>query len=159
MEDLLKSCRVTKGRSSGPGGQHRNKTETEVTILHEPSGIVARAGERRSAEINRRVALRRLRLSLATELRVGVPAGDVRSEKWRERCQRGRIACNPRHEDYPAMLAEAMEMIEACGLDHKKASIRLECTPSQLLKLVKDHPPAWVRLNRLRAQRGMPPLK
>jgi len=158
-EELLKSCRITKGRSSGPGGQHRNKTETEIVILHEPSGISSKAGERRSAEVNRKVALRRLRLALATEVRHGVPAGDARSELWKSRCRRGAISCNPRHEDFPALLAEAMEMIEACRLDHRKAAIRLECTPSQLIKLVKAHPPALGHLNAKRGERGLAALR
>src|SRR5690606_15091114 len=79
-EDLLKECQIGKGRSSGPGGQHRNKVETQVTITHLPTGVTARAGERRSAEENKRVAIRRLRLALAVEVRTVVPAGEIRSD-------------------------------------------------------------------------------
>ena len=79
---------------------------------------------------------------------------------WRSRCSpEGRIACNPDHHDFPALLAEAMDMLEACGLEPKKAAIRLCCSPSQLIKLVKDHPPALEELNRRRAERGDHPLK
>lgn len=155
----MAECQLGRGRSSGPGGQHRNKVETAVTLTHEPTGVAAQAGERRSSMENKRVALKRLRLALATEVRRPVPAGDRRSALWRSRCRDGRITCSPKHADYPAMLAEAMDNIECCGLDHKKAATRLMCTPSQLLKLVQDHPPAMDGWNRRRREAGMHPLK
>lgn len=34
-------------RSSGPGGQHKNKTSTAVRIRHIPTGIVAQASASR----------------------------------------------------------------------------------------------------------------
>lgn len=48
-------------RGSGPGGQHRNKTETGVRLYHRPSGITVRADERRSQTQNREIAFARLR--------------------------------------------------------------------------------------------------
>jgi hypothetical protein len=159
-EQLLARCRLGKGRTSGPGGQHRNKVETLVTITHEPTGVTAHAGERRSAADNRRVAIFRLRLRLAIETRCDVPDGDCRSQLWKSRCGKGgRIACNPTHRDYPAMLAEALDMIAACDLDPAKAASRLGCTTSQLIKLVKDHRPAMESWNAQRAERGLHPLK
>jgi RF-1 domain len=157
---LLKQCQTGKSRGSGPGGQHRNKVETLVWFTHVPTGLESHAGERRSAVENRQVALKRLRLLLAVKHRAGVPAGDSRSELWRTRCTaEGRISCNPEHHDFPALLAEAMDMLDACGLDVKKGAVRLCCSPSQLVKLLKDHPPALEELNRRRAERGLRPLK
>src|ERR1043165_7012872 len=120
--DLLKQVSLTRGPSSGPGGQHRNRVQTLVTLHHEPTGIQAHAGERRSAEQNKSVALFRLRLALAIEVRRPVPIGDARSDLWKSRVSDGgRISCNPSHRDYPALLAEALDMIEACLLDTHKA--------------------------------------
>ncbi|MFA6045850.1 MAG: peptide chain release factor-like protein [Phycisphaerales bacterium] len=157
---LLAGCDVSKGRSGGPGGQHRNKVETKVTLLHELTGVEAQASERRSAEENRRVAMRRLRLALATHVRCPVPLGEVRSALWLTRCdKRGRIACNAEHWDYPALLAEGLDVVWACQLDVAKAALRLCCTTSQLVKLVKDHPPAMTLLNAARDAAGERVLK
>ncbi|NER38078.1 MAG: peptide chain release factor H [Oscillatoria sp. SIO1A7] len=47
-------------RGSGPGGQHRNKTETAVRVVHKPTGLSAIAQEERSQSLNRKLALARL---------------------------------------------------------------------------------------------------
>jgi hypothetical protein len=163
-ELLLRDCTMTPGRASGPGGQHRNKVQTKVTLLHEPTGLSAHASERRSAAENHREALFRLRLLLATRIRTA-PApqdrwGDVRPEFWRARVDAaGKVACNSAHEDYPAMLSLALDVIAQSGLDPRKAALRLACTPSQLIRLVKDHAPAFEAWNAARTAKGEHGLK
>ena len=160
---LLAHCRIGKTRGQGPGGQHRNKVETTVEITHTPTGVQSHAGERRSAEENRHVAIFRLRLALATTIRCVVPPGDAwgdaRSALWRTRCSGGKISCNPEHHDFPALLAEGLDMIHHRGLDESKAALRLDCTASQLVKLIKDHPPALVWWNKERAAAGLHALR
>jgi len=158
-EELLERCEWTRSRDGGPGGQHRNKVETSVHIMHTATGISAKAGERRTVRENKRVAIRRLRLALATQHREGVPAGECRSDLWRSRVKNRKIVLSTGHRDFPAMLAEALDVIEACGLDVKQAGVRLECSASQLIKLVKEHPPAWGVLNEKRAAAGLHPLR
>lgn len=156
VEDLLAQCRLSTGRSSGPGGQHRNKVETKVTIVHVPSNLEAHASERRSQAENRSVAITRLRLCLAVNVRCPVGSGECRTDLWRSRCNpSGRISCNPEHQDYPGLLSLALDVLAAMKHDPRKAAARLCCSPSQLIRLVKDHPPALVRLNAARAERGL----
>ena len=47
-------------RSSGPGGQHANTSDTGVRIKHIPSGITVTCEEHRSQHRNREAALEKL---------------------------------------------------------------------------------------------------
>lgn len=47
-------------RGSGAGGQHRNKTDSAVRVVHPPSGAKGECQEGRSQYQNRRTALKRL---------------------------------------------------------------------------------------------------
>lgn len=55
-----KDLRIETYRGSGPGGQHRNKTDSCVRITHVESGLVAECCETRSQHQNRGIAFRRL---------------------------------------------------------------------------------------------------
>ena len=59
-EDLEKEVVMSFMRAGGPGGQHRNKVESGVRLLHPPSGITVIATERRSQHQNRELAFERL---------------------------------------------------------------------------------------------------
>lgn len=158
-DDLLADCDVQRTRRSGPGGQHRNKVSTAVVITHRPTGCSAEAGERRSQRENKLAAMRRLRLKLAIELRLPVPAGQGPSDLWRSRSGGGKVAVNVRHEDFPAMLSEAMDMLAACDLQPQIAAERLGCSTSQLVRMLRREPAALATVNRARAQCDLHPLR
>ena len=51
-------------RSSGPGGQHVNKTESAVRATHAPSGLSVTASDQRSQMQNKKLATERLLIKL-----------------------------------------------------------------------------------------------
>ena len=57
---LARECDITPYRSSGPGGQKKNKTESSVRVRHLPSGITRVGTASRSQSVNREDALRRV---------------------------------------------------------------------------------------------------
>ena len=60
LEKLSRDCEITAFRSSGPGGQKKNKTESSVRVKHLPTGIVRVSTESRSQYRNRALALERV---------------------------------------------------------------------------------------------------
>ncbi|MFC1709236.1 peptide chain release factor-like protein [Candidatus Omnitrophota bacterium] len=64
MQIHRKDLKIKYFKSSGPGGQHKNKRFTAVKIIHAPTGISAVATEQRSQAQNREVALERLKAKI-----------------------------------------------------------------------------------------------
>ena len=74
MDDVnANDLRIDFFRASGPGGQHRNKSETGVRITHLPTGIVVTATESRSRHLNLCQAMARLAAKLAARDRPIIP--------------------------------------------------------------------------------------
>lgn len=63
-EALLAQCEEEFFIASGPGGQHRNKTESGVRLTHRATELSVTATERRSQFQNRHAAMERLRAAL-----------------------------------------------------------------------------------------------
>ena len=159
LEQLLADCQSRRQRRSGPGGQHRNKVETAVIFRHLPTGTEAAATERRSQEANRRVALFRLRVRLALNHREVSVANRSPSTLWASRCKAGRIQISAAHDDFPSLLAEALDTLYGVKGDVGQAASRLGCSNSQLLRLLRFEHAALAQLNVWRREQGESALK
>ncbi len=107
-EDLLRECEVETFRSSGPGGQHVNKTESAVRLRHLPSRIVVTSQQERSQHRNKGLCLQKLRKKIEQLNRrpaKRVPTSVPRSAKNRtleekaRRSQTKRLRSKPSPDD------------------------------------------------------------
>ena len=159
-ETLLKDVIFDFGRSSGPGGQHRNRKATACTATHMPTDISGEASERRRQSENRKMSISRLRRTLAIRLRRDISLEQfVSTPLWEERRSGNQLAINPKHRDYPCILAEALDVAFASEFDMRIAADTSQISSTQLLKIITHEPAAFVWLNEQRKERGLSALK
>ena len=95
--DLGRECQVTPYKSSGPGGQKKNKTESSVRVVHLPTGVTRIATESRSQSANRLHALERIREALQARRhkpkprRATRPTAASRAERMDEKVRRSKL--------------------------------------------------------------------
>ncbi len=158
---LLKGCVVETFRASGPGGQHRNKTDSAVRLRHEASGCVVQAFESRSQHENRALALERLRACIALRVRrpvelegyVAPPALRAILPGAGSQRVRGR---NPAF--WPGVQA-LMDLMVAEGLALGPTSARLGMSTGQLSRVITSEPELLRAVNAMRAEAGLHPLR
>lgn len=150
---LLSECDEHRGRAGGPGGQHANRTEGAVRLLHRASGVEAACSDHRSQGANRASALGVLRLRLALAVR------GAADPAWLAPYVRGgRCAAGPNARDWHLIAACACDALAAEAGQLAPAAARLGLTTSQLGRLLARDPAVKTAADRLRAGHGLGPL-
>ena len=158
---LLAQCSVETLRASGPGGQHRNKTDSGVRLTHRPTGVTAQAFERRSQHQNRAVALHRLRQAIAVEVRRPIdldryrPPAAVVAILPSTRPNR----LGPQHPDFWRGAQALLDLFAATGAAVSETAQRLGLSTGQLSRLLLSDPLLTRAVNVLRAGHGLAPLR
>jgi hypothetical protein len=156
-EKLLSECRLDSYVASGPGGQKRHKTNAAVRITHLPTKIVATATDSRSHRENQIHALRNLRHKLAMEIRRDIDVVEYRAPAWLAQYEGLRM--NPKNPLYPALIAEVLDVMHAMQWEVARAAVMLGVTTSALVRFLYDDEALWRKVNQVRGELGMSPLK
>jgi hypothetical protein len=144
-EELLKQCRQEFFRSSGPGGQHRNKVETGVRLHHGPSGVTAQSADLRLRGENLKRATRRLRERIAYEVRAPLNLDSPEPpEEFIARRGGGRsLSVSSRSADFPVIAATVLDALAAAKGSYAKAADALGVATSQLIGFLKSDRELW----------------
>ena len=97
-------------------------------------------------------------MNLALEVRRTCGSDYVPGPLWQSRCDGG-LKVSASNDDFPSLLAEALDVLAACDADPKLAAAVLGCTPSLLVRLLKLEPRALGLANRWRRTRQMHTLR
>jgi hypothetical protein len=167
---LIAQCEVDRYRASGPGGQHRNKTESAVRLRHRLTGVTAIGEDSRSQAENKIHAVRRLRAAIALSVREPValdghapsPRLAAPSPRLAALVAGGTAPLGARTRltgDYWAAIAELLDLLVAGELEIAATAQRLGITTGALSKLVLHDDQVARVVNDLRRARGMRPLR
>ena len=160
---LIAQSEVDRYRASGPGGQHRNKTESAVRLRHKLTGVTAIGEDSRSQAENKVHAVRRLRSAIALEVREPVRLEDYRpSTRLANIVAGGTAPLGAKTRltgDYWAAMAELLDVLVAGNLEIAMTEQRLGITTGELSKLLLHDESVARVVNDLRRAKGMRPLR
>ena len=160
---LIGQCEVDRYRASGPGGQHRNKTESAVRLRHRLTGVSAIGEDSRSQAENKIHAVRRLRSAIALDVREPVVL-----ETWRPSPRLAAFVAGGTAPlgaktrltgDYWAAIAELLDVLVAGGMEIAATAQRLGVTTGALSKLLTHDETVNRSVNDLRRGKQLRPLR
>lgn len=162
-DELVRQCDVDRYRASGPGGQHRNKTESAVRVRHRASGVMAHADDSRSQHENRARAVKRLRAHLALELRAPIDLATWTPSPALAALIAGgaaRLGEKTRQTSgFWVAMAALLDLVFACGAEVAASAERLGLGSAALAKLLTADPLVLRAVNQERARLGLRPLR
>ncbi len=159
-EALRRQCRLETLRVSGPGGQHRNRRDTAVRLRHEPTGVTARASERRSQGQNREMALARLRRAIALEVRRPVALETYAPPpELLAILPAARPRIGSRHRDYWRGVQALLDLFLALEGSVSETAARLGLSTGALSRLLLAEPRLRRAVQAQREAQGLRPLR
>ncbi len=145
---LLLQCRCDCFRARGPGGQHRNTTDSAVRLtLDDPEITIAvTEAASRSQQRNRAAAIKKLRLEIALLWR-------TEPCQWSEEWKIGQ-----KDRRYAMFTATVLDAIEAAHFHVSTAAAYLGISTAVLVKILARDVRLWRLINDQRKKKGLKPL-
>jgi hypothetical protein len=160
---LIAQSEVDRYRASGPGGQHRNKTESAVRLRHKLSGVTAIGEDSRSQAENKIHAVRRLRAAIALEVREPVFLETYApSPRLAALVAGGTAPLGAKTRltgEYWAAMAELLDLLVANNLEIGTSAQRLGISTGALSKILLHDDAVGRAVNDLRRAKNMRPLR
>jgi hypothetical protein len=146
-DELLAVCRTDRFRASGPGGQHRNKTDSAVRVTVKDTEISASCVDHRSQHQNRREAVKRLRFEIALALR-------EEAAPWQGAWKIGR-----KDRRYPGFAGALLDALDECEYSVGDAGRLLGTSTGRLVRILAGDTRLWALVNQQREKRGLKALR
>jgi hypothetical protein len=160
---LIAQCEVDRYRASGPGGQHRNKTESAVRLRHKLTGVSAIGEDSRSQSENKLHAVRRLRAAIALDVREPIRLDGYRpSPRLAALVAKGTAPLGAKTRltgEYWAAMGELIDLLVSGDLEIGTTAQRLGITTGALSKLILHDDQVARTVNDLRRAKGMRALR
>jgi len=149
MDDdaLVKLCEFSPFKSTGRGGQKKNKSSSAVRLVHKPTEIAVTATKARCQHANRKTALKKLRYQIAF---------DVRSD---EAPELSTLDMSPNNKRFYLWVAFIFDLLHRHHFAVSNCAKELELSTSRLIKMLARDDTVWQHVNDQRKTLGLAPLK
>ena len=146
--ELLDQCRCENFRASGPGGQHRNTTDSAVRLTLKGTKIKAYASTSRSQFRNRLEAIKKLRFEIVLRLR------EENVSSWKGQWKVGKNDIR-----YPQYIAQILDVLSMNKYRLGEAAKVLQISTGRLNRILSNDLHLWKYVNEKRNQFGLRPLR
>ncbi len=146
-EELLSHCKTGHYIATGNGGQKRNKTSSAVRLSLNDSDISVTASEDRQQSVNKKRAIRKMRIAIAMEMREEVKA-------WQ-----GQLDMNPKNAQYPLFVAFLTDSLFEYNWQVSEVAKSMDISTGKLIKIIAKDDTLWQYVNKERQKNGYKPLK
>lgn len=148
MDDikLCELCEFSTFKSTGPGGQKRNKSSSAVRLKHIPTGITVTASESRSQHKNRHIALKKLRLEIAVTFQ-GACTPELS------------LKTSLKNPKYALLAAKIMDIFRKNNYALKASAEEENLSSSQMMKIISRDKKLLDKINKERQKIGLNVLK
>lgn len=146
-EALVKLCEFTPFKSTGRGGQKKNKSSSAVRLIHKPTDIAVTATKARCQHANRKTALKKLRYQIAF---------DIRSDETPELTT---IDMSPNNKRFYLWVAFIFDLLHRHHFAVSNCANELGLSTSRLIKMLARDDTVWQHVNDQRKRLGLTPLK
>ena len=146
-EELVKLCKTDHYIATGNGGQKRNKTSSAVRLTLKDSNISVTASEDRQQSVNKKRAIRKMRIAIAMEMREEAKA-------WQ-----GQLDMNPKNAQYPLFVAFLTDSLFEHNWQVSEVAKSMDISTGKLIKIIAKDDTLWQYVNKERQKNGYKPLK
>jgi hypothetical protein len=152
LDELLRECQLKGYQGSGPGGQHRNKTNTGVNLRLSAYNLEIKSCESRSAAENKVHALHRMRMAIALEVReTPKPVSELKFPGSNGRIQSSNLGFAP-------FIADVLDIVALNNGDTKPAAVAFGLSPTALTRILHQEKSVIEKVQSLRKVGGKCPL-
>ena len=146
--ELISLCRVESFRASGPGGQHRNTSDSAVRITLKQSRMSTYATTSRSQHKNKAEAIKKLRILIAMEMR------NENSLTWTDSFKIGK-----NDKRYAAFISSILDVFYHSEWKIGTTSKKLKISTGKLNRVLNSNPLLLARVNHERLRIGLKVLR
>ncbi|HJO92132.1 MAG TPA: peptide chain release factor-like protein [Victivallales bacterium] len=146
-EDIsfLKYCKVENYKSTGPGGQKKNKKSSAVRLTHLPTGLTVISDNYREQAVNKKIAVRKLKIKIA----INILGPEIELD---------RTVVSSANDEYPLWIARVFDILKENRYDIREAARILKLTVSKLVKQIYKDKKIWDAINSNRVLNNTYPL-